>query len=109
MENVNILLCCGAGMSSGFLAQKTRKAAKKRAMDRGVEVIGYMPWSAIDLLSTSNGYRKRYGFIYVDRTDDDPKECARIRKDSFYWYQQVIASRGTDLAVDNFLEVSEQE
>lgn len=28
METLNILLCCGAGMSSGFLAQKTRKAAK---------------------------------------------------------------------------------
>lgn len=26
---MKILLCCGAGMSSGFLAQKTRGAAKK--------------------------------------------------------------------------------
>lgn len=72
-------------------------AAMKRAIDKGVEVIAYCPWSAIDLLSTSNGVKKRYGFIYVDRTDDDPKECARIRKDSFYWYQKVIASRGVDL------------
>ena len=52
---------------------------------------------AVDLLSTSNGVKKRYGFIYVDRTDDDPKECARIRKDSFYWYKQVIKSNGADL------------
>lgn len=29
MKAVNIMLCCGAGMSSGFLAQRTRKAAKK--------------------------------------------------------------------------------
>ena len=57
----------------------------------------YCPWSAVDLLSTSNGVKKRYGFIYVDRTDDDPKECARIRKDSFYWYKQVIESNGADL------------
>ena len=71
--------------------------AMKRAMDYGVEVWAYCPWSAIDLLSTSNGVKKRYGFIYVDRTDDDPKECERIRKDSFYWYQKVIASRGTQL------------
>lgn len=77
--------------------------ATKRAMDLGVEVVGYMPWSALDLLSTSNGYQKRYGLIYVDRTDEDPKQCARIRKDSFYWYQQVIASKGTDLAADNYL------
>lgn len=71
--------------------------ATKRAMDLGVEVVGYMPWSALDLLSTSNGYKKRYGLIYVDRTDDDVKECKRIRKDSFYWYKEVIASNGTKL------------
>jgi 6-phospho-beta-glucosidase len=71
--------------------------ATKRAMDLGVEVVGYMPWSAIDLLSTSNGYKKRYGLIYVDRTDDDVKECKRIRKDSFYWYKEVIASNGTKM------------
>lgn len=71
--------------------------AMKRAIDKGVEVLSYNPWSAVDLLSTSNGVKKRYGFIYVDRTDDDPKECARIRKDSFYWYQKVLASNGADL------------
>ena len=72
-------------------------AAMERAIDKGVEVISYNPWSAVDLLSTSNGVRKRYGLIYVDRTDDDPKNCARIRKDSFYWYKKVIASNGEDL------------
>lgn len=71
--------------------------AMKRAMDYGVEMIAYCPWSALDLLSTSNGYKKRYGFIYVDRTDNDPKNCARIPKDSFYWYQKVIQSYGEDL------------
>lgn len=71
--------------------------AMKRAIDYGVEVIAYCPWSAIDLLSTSNGVKKRYGFVYVDRTDDDPKDCARIKKDSFYWYKKVINSNGEDL------------
>lgn len=71
--------------------------AMKRAIDKGVEIISYNPWSAIDLLSTSNGVKKRYGLIYVDRTDDDPKNCARIRKDSFYWYKKVIASNAEDL------------
>ena len=68
--------------------------AVKNAMDYGVEMIAYCPWSAVDLLSTSNGVKKRYGFVYVDRTDDDPKECERIRKDSFYWYKNVIQSNG---------------
>lgn len=71
--------------------------AVKRSIDYGVEVIAYCPWSAIDLLSTTNGVEKRYGFIYVDRTDDDPKNCERIRKDSFYWYKEVIASNGEKL------------
>ncbi len=71
--------------------------AMANAMEYGVEVIGYCPWSAIDLLSTSNGYKKRYGFVYIDRTEDDIKELKRIRKDSFYWYQKVIKSNGIDL------------
>lgn len=71
--------------------------AIKRAIDYGVEMIAYCPWSAIDLLSTSNGYKKRYGFVYIDRTDDDPKKCKRIPKDSFYWYQKVIQSNGSSL------------
>lgn len=72
-------------------------AAVERAAAQGVEVLAFCPWSAVDLLSTSNGVKKRYGFVYVDRTDDDPKQCARIRKDSFYWYQRVIATNGEDL------------
>lgn len=62
------------------------------AIDYGVEVLAYCPWSAVDLLSTSNGVKKRYGFIYVDRTDDDPKNCDRYKKDSYYWYRDFIAN-----------------
>ena len=71
--------------------------AIKRAIDKGVEVLAYCPWSAVDVLSTSNGVKKRYGLIYVDRTDSDARQCARIRKDSFYWYQKVIGSNGAEL------------
>lgn len=71
--------------------------AMKKAMEYGVEVLAYCPWSAIDLLSTMNGVEKRYGFIYVDRSDDDPKRCERLKKDSFYWYQGVISSNGRKL------------
>ena len=42
--------------------------------------------------------KKRYGFIYVDRDDEGHGTLARSRKDSFYWYQKVIASNGEDLA-----------
>lgn len=37
MEKLKIMLCCGAGMSSGFLAQKTRQAAKKKGVSVTVE------------------------------------------------------------------------
>ena len=73
---------------------KNHIVAMKKAIDFGVEVIAYCPWSALDLLSTSNGVKKRYGFIYVDRTDDDPKKCERVKKDSYYWYKNVINSNG---------------
>ncbi|MCT3582885.1 6-phospho-beta-glucosidase [Levilactobacillus brevis] len=64
----------------------------------GVPVMGYTPWSAIDIVSASTGQlSKRYGFIYVDRNDDGSGSLARYRKDSFYWYQRVIASNGADL------------
>lgn len=71
--------------------------AMKLAIANGVQLISYNPWSAFDLLSTSNGVEKRYGFIYVDRSDDDVKECKRYRKDSFYWYARVIMSNGKNL------------
>jgi 6-phospho-beta-glucosidase len=64
------------------------------AVQDGVEVIGYCPWSAIDLISTHEGITKRYGFIYVNRTEDELLDLARVKKDSFYWYQQVIAQNG---------------
>lgn len=71
--------------------------AMKAAIANGVKLLSYNPWSAFDLLSTSNGIDKRYGFIYVDRTNDDLKECKRYKKDSFYWYQNVISTNGKNL------------
>ena len=71
------------------------------AMADGVEVIGYCPWSAIDLVSTHEGMRKRYGFIYVNRTDEDLLDLARYKKDSFYWYQELISKNEIEESDDN--------
>ncbi|MDO4648059.1 MAG: glycoside hydrolase family 1 protein [Eubacteriales bacterium] len=68
------------------------------AVDEGVEMMGYCPWSAIDLISTHEGMVKRYGFIYVNRDEFDLKDMKRYRKDSFYWYKKVIATNGEDLS-----------
>lgn len=67
------------------------------AISDGVEMMGYCPWSAIDLISTHEGAVKRYGFIYVDREEFDLKNLDRYRKDSFFWYKEVIASNGDKL------------
>lgn len=69
----------------------------KLAVSDGVEMMGYCPWSAIDLVSTHEGIRKRYGFIYVDTTDEKTGTLNRYRKDSFYWYKKVIKTNGEDL------------
>ena len=67
------------------------------AITDGVEMMGYNPWSAVDLISTHEGMKKRYGLIYVDRDEFDLKSLVRYRKDSFYWYKKVIASNGQEL------------
>lgn len=67
------------------------------AITDGVELFGYCPWSAIDLVSTHQGYRKRYGFIYVNRDEMDLKDMKRIPKKSFYWYRDLIKKNGKNL------------
>ena len=73
--------------------------ALRGAVEDGVPVLGYTPWGCIDLVSAGTGeMSKRYGFIYVDRDDEGKGTMERTRKDSFYWYQKVIATNGEDLA-----------
>ena len=70
----------------------------KLAMEQGCEVIAYCTWSFTDLLSWLNGYQKRYGFVYVDREEEEEGATLnRYKKDSYYWYKEVIASNGENL------------
>ena len=66
--------------------------ACQQAMADGVQLLGYCAWSFTDVLSWLNGYQKRYGFVYVNRDETDPKDLRRIRKDSFFWYRDLIAA-----------------
>lgn len=65
----------------------------KEAIALGVNLVGYLTWSATDLYSTREGFEKRYGFIYVDKANG----MQRFRKDSFSWYKNVISSNGEQL------------
>lgn len=68
------------------------------AIDDGVDLIGYTPWSAMDLVSVSTGeVEKRYGFVYVDKDNQGNGSMKRYKKDSFYWYQHVIETNGEEL------------
>lgn len=76
---------------------KAHLLAIHAAVNDGVDVFGYNCWSIMDLLSSHQGFKKRYGLIFIDRTDFDVKDLKRIPKDSYYWYQQVIASNGASI------------
>ncbi|MCI8831616.1 MAG: 6-phospho-beta-glucosidase [Lachnospiraceae bacterium] len=74
--------------------------AMKDAVEDGVELMGYIAWSCLDLVSASTGeMSKRYGFIYVDKEDNGSGTFSRKKKKSFYWYQKVIRSNGTVLDI----------
>ncbi|OIJ22077.1 aryl-phospho-beta-D-glucosidase [Anaerobacillus alkalidiazotrophicus] len=76
---------------------KSHLIAVQEAITDGVEMIGYCVWSFTDLLSWLNGYQKRYGFVYVDRDEEDEKELRRIKKKSYHWYKVVIETNGESL------------
>lgn len=74
-----------------YLSQHIREMHK--AVLDGVDLRGY-----IDLVSASTGeMAKRYGFIFVERYDDGTGDFSRRRKESFFWYQKVIAENGENL------------
>lgn len=63
-----------------------------------IDVIGYTVWGCIDLVSFTTGeMEKRYGFIYVDKDNEGNGTLKRLRKDSFYWYRDVIKSNGKSI------------
>lgn len=64
--------------------------ACRNAINEGIDLIGYCTWSYIDLLSWLNGYKKQYGFVYIDRENN----LERKKKASYFWYKDVIESNG---------------
>ena len=61
----------------------------------GVDVIGYTPWAAIDIISASTGeIEKRYGFIYVNLDEVKQGAAGVYRKQSFEWYKNIIETNG---------------
>ena len=70
----------------------------QKAIDDGVDLMGYTIWGCVDLVSASTGeMAKRYGIIYVDKDNEGRGSLKRNKKDSFEWYKKVIATQGKDL------------
>ncbi|PXX75840.1 glycoside hydrolase family 1 protein [Dielma fastidiosa] len=66
-----------------------------KAIDEGVECMGYTSWACIDIVSASTSQMsKRYGFIYVDADDLGNGTYERKKKKSFDWYKKVIETNG---------------
>jgi beta-glucosidase len=62
--------------------------AAHRAIERGVDLRGYMVWSLMDNFEWGYGYSKRFGIIHVDY---DTLE--RVVKDSGLWLADVARSK----------------
>jgi beta-glucosidase len=65
--------------------------AARVAMERGVDLRGYMVWSLLDNFEWAEGYSKRFGIVFVDYGTGK-----RIPKASARWYAQVIRSNGLE-------------
>ncbi|HEY8321639.1 MAG TPA: GH1 family beta-glucosidase [Candidatus Baltobacteraceae bacterium] len=58
-----------------------------RAIGEGIPVAGYFVWSLLDNFEWTEGYRPRFGIVYVDFETQ-----RRIVKDSAEWYARTIAA-----------------
>jgi beta-glucosidase len=60
--------------------------AAAEAIEAGVDLRGYFAWSLMDNFEWGEGYRSRFGLIYVDYGTQ-----RRIPKTSARWYRDLIA------------------
>lgn len=66
----------------------------EKASDEGVDIIAYLMWGIIDIVSAGScEMEKRYGVIYVDRDNHSSGTYKRYKKDSFYWYKKYLEER----------------
>lgn len=70
-------------------------SAMQKAYDEGADVRGYFLWTFLDNFEWADGYKQRFGIVYVDFTTQQ-----RIVKDSALWYQKVIKTNGAILSMN---------
>ena len=72
-----------------FLARYLKEL--KRAAEE-IDLRGYFHWSLMDNFEWEKGYSERFGLVYVDYQTQQ-----RMKKDSAYWYRDVIRNNGAKL------------
>jgi len=60
-----------------------------KAIEDGADIQGYFHWSILDNFEWGEGYKDRFGMIFVDYETQQ-----RTLKDSAHWYAEVIATNG---------------
>ncbi|MEV5408105.1 GH1 family beta-glucosidase [Thermopolyspora sp. NPDC052614] len=63
--------------------------AAHAAIRAGADLRGYLVWSLLDNFEWSEGYRPRFGIVYIDYETQ-----RRLPKDSALWYREVIRRNG---------------
>jgi beta-glucosidase len=71
---------------------RTHLEAVARALAEGVDVCGYLHWSAFDNFEWSEGYRPRFGLVAIDHDHD----FTRVPKPSAYAYARIAATGQLD-------------
>ena len=51
----------------------------------------------VHILSSQGDMRKRYGVVYVNRTNHDLRDMRRVPKKSYHWLKRVIESDGEEM------------
>lgn len=69
-------------------------AMKQAMIEDGTDVIGYLGWGLIDIPSSSGDMNKRYGAVYVNRTNEEERDMRRSKKASFEYLRDVFKSNG---------------
>lgn len=68
-----------------YLRRYLRAVADAR--EQGCDVRGYFAWTLVDNFEWSDGFTQRFGLVHLDR-----ETLTRTPKDSYRYYQEIIAS-----------------